>query len=420
MDRYLLKIKEGDLDTLLSITLPASKSESNRALIIQALAPEGSVELENLSDANDTQVLARALKQLNKGNTDINVEDAGTAMRFLAAYMAMKAPAGATLTGTERMNARPMQPLLDHLIQLGAKIEYLKEEGRPPLRFGGFEWSGIKHLKLGKLPSSQMLSALAMIGPSLPEGLVLEFNRADVPSLPYAEATFVMMEALGASIVVENEEDPCLAYIMPEYKGGEWQVESDWSAAGFWYVFSALSGRTIHLNDLFEDSIQGDSVLFELMDHFGLQSMFTEEGLTITPNPDKIPGHINLNFAAIPDLAQPLLVLCAALDVHVQAKGLETLRVKETDRIEALARELHKFGVHFHEHAPGVYDMHGHIPKDWNKPIRISTYHDHRMAMAFAPLALRGPLEIENPGVARKSYPGFWQEAAKLLSVKEL
>ena len=384
-----------------SIKLPASKSEANRALIISALSG-GASELQNLSEANDTQLLQRLLKS---NSETIDAEDAGTVMRFLTAYYAVTGQAK-TLTGTERMCQRPIKVLVDALRELGASITYLGEEGYPPLKIEAFKGSGKKHLKVRSDISSQYISALLMVAPLLPDGLVLELE-GKIGSKPYINMTLSLMEHFG---VVANFKGNTITVAHQKYKPATFQVESDWSAASYWYSMVALAKEAeVTLLGLKKDSFQGDSAIVEIMDHLGVYTSFTKDGVYLTKK--HCERHLVYDFSDCPDLAQTVVALCAALGVTLEITGLESLRIKETDRIHALQIELLSLGCKLEELTPGVFRMEpGLILKE---QLEFRTYQDHRMAMAFAPLALLAPTKIQEPSVVRKSYPRFWEDLEK-------
>ncbi|ALD22726.1 3-phosphoshikimate 1-carboxyvinyltransferase [Hymenobacter sp. DG25A] len=385
--------------------LPASKSESNRVLILQALAGGGS--LSNLSDANDTQLMQRLLSMPDADVVD--AEDAGTVMRFLTAYLAVT-NRHVLLTGTTRMRQRPIGVLVDALRQLGARISYEEQQGYPPLRLEG--WVSAATEEMPELMvrgdiSSQYISALLMIAPMLPGGLRIRLTGT-VGSRPYIRMTQALMQHFGARArdlgsVLEVQPQP--------YQPADYTVESDWSAASYWYAMVALgpAGSEITLTGLRRHSLQGDQAIVAIMEQLGVATEYVADGMHLT---QIAPGPaVAQDFTHCPDLAQTVAVVAAALEIPVDMTGLESLRIKETDRIAALQTELAKFGGELADLGEGRFRVtaanfrvHGQT---------IETYHDHRMAMAFAPLALRGPLTIVAPQVVRKSYPQFWKELKK-------
>ncbi|MBB6610894.1 3-phosphoshikimate 1-carboxyvinyltransferase [Pontibacter sp. Tf4] len=385
-----------------TINLPASKSEANRALIIAALAG-GHSTIENLSEANDTQLLNRLLQS---DAETIDAEDAGTVMRFLTAYYAITGQQK-TLTGTDRMCQRPIKVLVDALRDLGATIVYLGEEGYPPLQLQGFAYSGEKHLKVRGDISSQYISALLMIAPLLPDGLVLELE-GKIGSRPYIEMTLALMQHFGVS---GNFEDNRIVVPNQSYSPATFRVEPDWSAASYWYSMVALAREAdVTLPGLKKDSFQGDSAIVDIMRRLGVYTEFTPEGIRLTKK--HCEKKVAFDFTNCPDLAQTIVALCAALGVTLEMTGVESLRIKETDRIQALQIEVLGMGASLDEMTPGVFRMEPAIIT--KRKLAFRTYQDHRMAMAFAPISLLEPVQIQEPGVVRKSYPRFWEDLEKV------
>lgn len=380
-----------------NISLPASKSESNRLLIIQALSKDP-IKIKNLSEARDTQTLFRLLQS---DAETLDVLDAGTTMRFLTAYLSVT-NRKAILTGTERMQQRPIGILTDALKQLGAEIEFINKEGYPPLRILGFKNQLSEQLKVRGDISSQYISALLMIAPVLPLGLKVDL-MGKVGSRPYIEMTLGLMEKFG----VRADVDDTSINIKPQnYKGGEYVVESDWSAASYWYSLLALSQMgEILLKGLRPNSFQADIQIALIMDKLGVGSEFRSEGVRIYK---KNPGLFNFfDFTHCPDIAQTVAVTCAALGRSCTFTGLESLRIKETDRIAALQTELAKIGARLEEHR-GEWNL---IPSEkLPSKAEFHAYDDHRMAMAFAPLAALMNLSIDDEKVVVKSYPRFWDD----------
>nr|WP_317238995.1 3-phosphoshikimate 1-carboxyvinyltransferase [Hymenobacter sp. 5516J-16] len=390
--------------------VPASKSESNRALIIQALAGGGT--LSNLSDANDTQLMQRLLRE--PAASVVDAEDAGTVMRFLTAYLAMTGRQ-ATLTGTARMQERPIQVLVEALRQLGARIEYTGQEGYPPLRLLGrtpesaTEDSDFTELTVRGDISSQYISALLMIGPMLPHGLRI-WLTGKVGSRPYIRMTQALMQHFGAQCRDLGE----VLEVRPQaYQPTDYTVEGDWSAASYWYAMVALgpAGSHLTLPTLRRYSWQGDQAIVGIMEKLGVRTEFlADEAVRLTQT--NSVSRFAQDFTDCPDLAQTVAVVAAALGVEVEMTGLESLRIKETDRIAALQIELAKFGGYLTDEGSGRFRV--GAPDFQVAGQQVATYHDHRMAMAFAPLALRGALTVEAPQVVRKSYPQFWKELEKV------
>ena len=389
--------------------LPASKSEANRALILQALAGGGT--LDNLSDANDTQLMGRLLAAAPAAEV-LDAEDAGTVMRFLTAYLAVTGWRG-RLTGTARMQERPIAVLVEALRQAGARITYVHNEGFPPLQLAGFapaeQSSQPTELSVRGDISSQYISALLMVGPRLSGGLRLRLT-GHVGSRPYINMTAALMQLFGAAYSAEGDT---LTVLPGTYRPTNYTVESDWSAASYWYALVALApaGSEITLPRLRQESLQGDQAIAGMMTHFGVQTTFLPDGIHLQQQ--IIPASavlLTLDFTDCPDLAQTVAVVAAALAIPIDMTGLESLRIKETDRIAALQTELAKFGGGLREVAAGRFRAESAGFAVDNQT--VATYHDHRMAMAFAPLAMCGPLTIESPNVVRKSYPQFWKELA--------
>ena len=390
--------------------LPASKSEANRALLLQRLAGGGT--LSNLSEANDTVLMARLLGQAATTN-HLDAEDAGTVMRFMTAYLAVTGWRG-TLTGAARMKQRPIGILVEALRTLGAEIGYEEKENYPPLRFSGQPLAaGPAELAVRGDISSQYISALLMVAPVLPGGLSLRLT-GEIGSRPYIRMTLKLMRHFGATATEVRRDE---IVVQPGgYRPADYLVESDWSAASYWYALVALApaGSTIELPGLREKSWQGDHVIQIIMRPLGVATEFLADGsgarLTQVP-PNPVPAHApTINFTDCPDLAQTVAVVAAALGRPLRLTGLHSLRIKETDRIAAIQTELRKFGADMPEIEPGVFEVQsGSFQVDGQV---VATYEDHRMAMAFAPLAMRGPLLVHEPQVVRKSYPSFWRALA--------
>ncbi|MVN75253.1 3-phosphoshikimate 1-carboxyvinyltransferase [Hymenobacter sp. HMF4947] len=394
--------------------LPASKSESNRALLLQRLAGGG--HLTHLSEANDTVLMERLLTQA--ATTDLlDAEDAGTVMRFMTAYLAVTGWRG-TLTGAARMKQRPIAILVEGLQALGADISYAEKEGYPPLHFEGRALTpaaGQAELRVRGDISSQYISALLMIGPTLPGGLRLRLT-GEIGSRPYIDMTLNLMRHFGATAEAGPEES---VVVQPGgYRPADYEVEGDWSAASYWYALVALApaGSAITLPKLRPVSWQGDHVIQYIMKGLGVATEFLPAGagvhLTQVP---LAPAELltqPFDFTDCPDLAQTVAVVAAALGVPLRLAGLHSLRIKETDRIAAIQAELRKLGADMPEVAPGIFEIQSTDFQVGNQ--EIATYEDHRMAMAFAPLAMRGPLRVQHPQVVRKSYPSFWHELARV------
>lgn len=388
-----------------TIALTGSKSESNRALLLQAIS-QGLVNVENLSEAADTQKLLPILntKLTTQNPHHIDVGPAGTAMRFLTAFLSTQ-PGECTLTGSQRMKERPIGILVDALQKLGAHISYLEQDGYPPLLIKGpFEQKEDKICIQGSI-SSQYISALLLIAPILPKGLCLEIE-GDLTSKPYVEMTLAML----AQCSIKHSWEGNLICIEPqEFKASTLVVEPDWSAASYWYAIATLAQEAnLSIPHLQAYSLQGDSQITELMANFGITSQFKNGELQLTKEL-KIPERKIFDLKECPDLAQTLIVCCAALGHEATFTGLETLKIKETDRVKALQTELAKIGVSLLE-KNRTYKL-DCANRTLPKKIQIATYEDHRMAMAFAPLALLiDEVEILDSQVVAKSYPHFWDD----------
>ena len=391
-----------------TIKLPASKSVSNRALIINALSG-GKISPENLSDCDDTQVVIDALKDMPRV---IDVKAAGTAMRFLTAYLAVRGGEH-VITGTERMKHRPIGPVVDALRYFGADIEYTEQEGFPPLRIKGKPLKG-GYLEIPGDVSSQYISALLMVGPVLKDGLELKLTGT-LASRSYIDLTLWTMQQFGAE--AEWSDIDTLAVKPTPYQPHEYYIESDWSAASYWYEILALSSHrdnTFMLKGLTDGSKQGDSVARYLFSLLSVKTVVEDGddprtgGIRITRHVRTLPK-LEYDFINWPDLAQTFAVCCAVLDIPFLFTGLSSLLIKETNRIEALKTELRKLGYVIKDQNGSELFWDGEKCEPTFEP--IDTYEDHRMAMAFAPAAIKFPgLRINHPEVVSKSYPHFWDD----------
>ena len=379
------------------VPLESSKSESNRALIIQALSA-GNTQLENVSRANDTQLLQRLLASSEK---HINAEDAGTSYRFLTAYYAVKNGVG-VLTGTERMKQRPIEKLVDALRLLGAKIIYLENEGYPPLEIIPCAKQLTNQLTIPAHISSQYISALLLVAPYLENGLKLTLE-GKVASRPYINMTLSLMNAFGAETTWENDT----IHVNPvPYQSGVFQVESDWSGASYWYAIVALAEEAeIELIGLKKTSTQGDSAIADIMYGLGVETEYKERSIVLRKKASNTS--FEYDFSDCPDLAQTVIVVCAMKKIASKFSGLESLHIKETDRVHALQVELSKFGIRLYA-SGNAWALDGETPVFKPRTV-IETYEDHRMAMALAPIALMHPVHIKDPEVVKKSYPTFWE-----------
>lgn len=384
-----------------SVHLPASKSICNRALILNALS-YSPYDIQNLSDCDDTQVLVQAL---NSNERDFDIKAAGTAMRFLTAFLS-KVVGEWTITGTERMKNRPIKILVDALNALGARVEYMEKEGYPPLRIFGSAMKG-GEISLAGGVSSQYISALLMVAPLMENGLTLQLEGSII-SKPYINLTLQLMEQFG---VKANWNGQTIRVLPQEYTPIRFTVESDWSAASYWYSMMALSRTAeIELLGLFTNSLQGDAAGAKLFAQLGVSTTFTDRGVTLKQT-GNVTKKLNYNFVNEPDLAQTFVVTCVLLHIPFRFTGLQSLKIKETDRIEALKTELRKLGYLLTDSNDSILEWNGERCAPDPHPV-IATYEDHRMAMAFAPAALVYPegIEIEDPEVVSKSYPRYWED----------
>ena len=380
-----------------NITLSSSKSESNRTLIINALSGN-QLQLKNISDARDTQTMRRLLSDRQPV---WDVLDAGTTMRFCTAYLAITG-SGETITGSNRMKERPIKLLVDALRKFGAKIDYLEKEGFPPLRISA-QKNNFQSQKIS-IPgniSSQYISALLMIGPMLPDGISIKLI-GEIFSRPYIEMTLALMDHFGIKSTWKNQ------YInikSQRYQGRSYTIESDWSGASYWYSMVALNKESnITLRGLRARSFQGDQNIINIMSKMGVETEFISDGVELTSIP---VSELNqtIDFKNCPDLAQTVMVVAAIKGIKLIMTGLESLKIKETDRIQAMKKELLKIGSLLHEENRYWKLTPGTIPEDIET---IETYDDHRMAMSFAPICMIKPLTIKNIDVVKKSYPGYW------------
>lgn len=391
------------------ITLAGSKSISNRALIIRALSGQ-SFELHKLANAKDTFLLNGLLASKEEIR---DAGAAGTTYRFMTAYLSMQ-PGTQVLTGTERMKQRPIGVLAEALKTLGADITYLENEGYPPLKIGAPSGFGKKdHIQIAANTSSQYISALLMIAPTLPNGLELELV-GKIVSRPYIEMTLNLMQYFGVSHTWDGQ---VIKVPAQTYQRRDFTVEADWSAASYYYIMAAFAEKVdLQLNGLFEDSVQGDSVLAEMMKHFGVVTTFNEKGIHLSKGAMEESKDFQWDFLRCPDLAQSVAVVCAGLGKNGQFDGVETLRIKETDRIDALKTELGKINVAVeamrHENGSESFRVSGQA-RFSDTPV-FDTYEDHRMAMAFAPLAMFHPVSINEPMVVVKSYPDYYSDLEQL------
>jgi len=386
------------------IELPASKSISNRLLILNALS-YSPYSIKNLSDSDDTKAM---LQVFNSNNNHFDIGAAGTTMRFLTAYLS-KIVGEWTITGSERMKQRPIHVLVNAINQLGGKIEYMEKEGFPPLRIFGSSLTG-GELNIPGDVSSQYISALLMIGPYMEKGLTLNLT-GDITSRPYLHLTLKLMEKYGVKC---DWRDNTIKVPAANYQPIEAKVEADWSAASYWFELTAFApkGFSLLLKGLDRYSWQGDAAVAELFKQLGVQSNFSQKGLQLI-NTGKTTKLFKHNFSNEPDLAQTFAVAAAFLGIPFKLNGLHTLKIKETDRIKALLTELQKFGFAIETNHKDNLEWNGmRHAADTN--IEVATYKDHRMAMAFAPAIIKTPsFSIADHMVVTKSYPSFWEDLQK-------
>ncbi len=401
-----LQLQISKVNSRSEIRLSGSKSETNRLLLLQSLHPN--LLLENTSDSDDSIAMQQAL---STSETSIDIHHAGTAMRFLTAYFAIQQNREIILTGSQRMQERPISILVDALRQLGADIQYEKGEGFPPLRIKGKKLSG-NQVTLAANVSSQYISALLLIGSSLENGLELTLE-GEITSVPYINMTLSLLQESG--IQTDFTKNKITVNRKSKVESGKSQtlvVESDWSSASYFYSIVALSeiGTQITLASFRADSFQGDSALAQIYTAFGVETTFAGDQITIQKQHEASKA-IEFNLNHTPDIAQTIAVTAFALGLRCQLTGLHTLQIKETNRLAALQSELTKLGAT----VTTTQDSLTLEPSAILRPnIHIQTYNDHRMAMAFAPLALKVPIVIEDAGVVSKSYPAFWDDLKKI------
>lgn len=397
----LLQTTHSDLEAQIAVT--GSKSETNRLLLLQALFPN--VSLANTSNSDDSEVMQKALK----GNEEIiDIHHAGTAMRFLTAYFAVQEGREVVLTGSARMHERPVKILVEALEQLGAKISYEKEVGYPPIRIKGQKITASR-VTMSANVSSQYISALLLIASKLENGLELTLE-GEITSVPYIKMTLGLLNDLN--IQTSFEGNIIKVFPKQEVETKEMTVESDWSSASYFFSLAALSDQsTISLTSYKQTSLQGDSALVEIYKQMGVETQFEGNRITLTKQKDFKFETINLELNNTPDIAQTIVVTCLGLGIGCHLTGLHTLKIKETDRLEALRVELTKLGANI---TVTNDSLTLEASNKINHNVKIATYNDHRMAMAFAPLALKVPIIIENAEVVSKSYPDFWEDMKKL------
>ncbi|TKD66756.1 3-phosphoshikimate 1-carboxyvinyltransferase [Flavobacterium sp. ASW18X] len=386
------------------IQITGSKSETNRLLLLQALFPN--LKIENISNSDDAQVMQKGLE---KHSGVVDIHHAGTAMRFLTSYFATQEGKGVTLTGSKRMQERPIKILVDALKSLGADITYVANEGYPPLKIKGKRIAK-NRVSLPANISSQYISSLILVAPSLPDGLEIELV-GKITSVPYIKMTLGLLDEIG---IVSTFKDNVIE-VMPkeEVTGKTLTVESDWSAASYFYSIVALSpiNSQIQLSAYKEHSLQGDSVLASIYKEFGVETTYGEHTINLKKITEELPAKIDLDLANAPDIAQTIAVTCYGLGMECYLTGLHTLPIKETDRLAAMKTELEKFGAQV-----SITDasLTLEATTTMKSDVAIDTYNDHRMAMAFAPLALKTSFFVNDAGVVSKSYPDFWQDMERV------
>ena len=385
-----------------AIQITGSKSESNRLLLLQALYPE--IKIENLSNSDDSNLMRNAL---NKRSDIIDIHHAGTAMRFLTAFLSIQENRTVEITGSKRMKERPIKILVNALKDLGANIKYPDNKGFPPLKVKGKQLIGGK-VSLKANVSSQYISALLLIAPKLKKGLKLKL-KGEITSTPYIKMTLNLLDQIGVKTKFEDDTIRVKSF-SKKLKETKLIVESDWSSASYYYSIIALSevGTQIQLSSYKQDSLQGDSVLTKIYKEFGVETTFDNNTITLLKS--KIvncQSLVELDLANAPDIAQTIAVTCFGLGLECHLKGLHTLKIKETDRLVALKTEIEKLGGQV-----SITDdsLHLSVSKEIKNNIPIATYNDHRMAMAFAPLALKTSIIINQANVVSKSYPDFWSD----------
>ena len=405
-----LRLQKSTINKQVStISITGSKSETNRLLLLQALYPN--LVLENTSNSDDSEVMMEALnlKPTIHNLQTINIHHAGTAMRFLTAYFAIQEGNEVELTGSSRMKERPIKILVDALKQLGAEIIYTENEGFPPIKIIGKKLTQNK-VSIAANVSSQYISALLLIAPKLENGLELTLEGA-ITSIPYIQMTLALLNEIGVTTSIENNTIKVNSQFT--IHNSQLIIESDWSSASYYYSIVALSeiGTQITLSSYKQNSLQGDAALAEIYKDFGVETVFnSNNSVTISKTLNLKPETLNLQLNNSPDIAQTIVVTCFGLGIGCHLKGLHTLKIKETDRLEALKTELTKLGASISV----TNDSLTLQPSDANfligRNTTIATYQDHRMAMAFAPLALKTSLVIEDAEVVSKSYPTFWND----------
>jgi len=404
-----IKLNKSQIKNNQEIIISGSKSETNRLLLLQALYPN--LKIENASNSDDSEVMKKALQSVNNSN-EINVHHAGTAIRFLTSFYAIQEGSEVVILGSDRMHERPIKILVDALNQLGSNILYLKEQGFPPIKIIGKKIQNNKVL-IDANVSSQYITSLMLVGSSLVNGLKIQLIGT-ITSIPYIKMTLSVLQSLGIKAEFNNKTISIPKTEKLTYD--TFVVESDWSSASYFYSLMALSkiDTQITLGYFKQNSLQGDSVLAEIYQNFGIQTTFTDNKIILKKVENPSIKNINLDLNNAPDIAQTIIVTCLGLGITCNLTGLHTLKIKETDRLQALKNELEKFGAEVSISADSI-QLNNSVELQ-NETIAIETYQDHRMAMAFAPLVLKQSLVIKNANVVSKSYPNFWNDL-KLLNI---
>ena len=395
-----IQLKKSKINSFSELKITGSKSESNRVLLLQALF-EG-LEIKNVSNSDDSQLMQKALKS---NSSVVDIHHAGTAMRFLTAYYATRLGKTTTLTGSSRMQERPIKILVDALNTLGASISYTKNDGYPPLLIEGKTLTK-SNVQMKANVSSQYISALLLIAPTLENGLTLHLE-GEITSTPYIKMTLSLLNELG--VQTSFKTNTITVFPFRQFTSKTFVVESDWSSASYFYSIVALSqvGTQIAISEYKSTSLQGDAILQKIYKDLGVESTFNGTTLILKRIETSFPNCLSIDLSNAPDIAQTIAVTCLGLKIDCDLTGLHTLKIKETDRLVALQNEIQKLGTTI---TITNNSLQLKSPLDLNSDVVISTYNDHRMAMAFAPLALKTPLFIDDAEVVSKSYPDFWND----------
>ena len=399
-----LQLQNSKINSSTDLTITGSKSESNRLLLLKALFEN--LEIQNVSNSDDSQYM---LKALSTESTTVDIHHAGTAMRFLTAYFATLEGNTTLLTGSQRMQERPIKILVEALRELGADIEYANKEGYPPLKITGKQLLK-DEVRMKANVSSQYISALLLMATKLKNGLELHLE-GKITSVPYIKMTLSLLEQIGVETSFEGQTIKVQPYLEAAPK--TLTVESDWSSASYFYSIIALSplGTQVSLSTYKKDSLQGDAVLKDIYRQMGVETSFEASRIILKKTTNTLPPSIDIDLANAPDIAQTIVVSCLGLQIQCHITGLHTLKIKETDRLEALKSEIFKFGTDLNitNDSLSLLD-----PKPLMSGATVETYNDHRMAMAFAPLALLTSFSINEAEVVSKSFPDFWENLSEL------